>query len=217
MNPFARHRTTAGRYLRSHWVWAISAAWLIVTVSATYFMLVYSNSPGRAGSPPQYWPKASRIWHSPGKPTLVMFVHPRCPCSRASLGELALLMARCHDRVNAHVCFIQPAETATEWTQTGLWREAGQIPGVETRRDKDGCETKLFNVETSGDTVVYSANGDLLFHGGITISRGHAGDNPGRTAIQDILYNDHGGFVQTPAFGCSLFEPSSNCPPRMTQ
>ena len=37
--------------------------------------------------PPEPWPAAGALQLSTAGKTLVMFVHPHCPCTRASLGE----------------------------------------------------------------------------------------------------------------------------------
>jgi hypothetical protein len=181
-------------------------AWLGIVITGTIFMVAYSSTPGESGTPPTHWPEASSIRLDRQHPTLVMFLHPHCPCSRATVSELALLMANCDGRINAHVFFLQPAEMPADWHETDTWRETKRIPGVLVHQDDDGREARLFNAETSGDTALYDPHGNLLFHGGITIARGHSGDNPGRDAIQDLIFGKTTLQTNTPAFGCSLFE-----------
>jgi hypothetical protein len=77
---------------------------------------------------------------------------------------------------------------------------------VTVQRDDAGREARLFGAETSGDTRLYSATGELMFHGGITIARGHSGDNPGRDALEALLFGKPAGATKTRVFGCSLFE-----------
>jgi hypothetical protein len=128
------------------------------------------------------------------------------------VGELAFLMAHCQGRVAVHLFFLQPAEMPSNWTMTDLWRDAARIPGVTVHRDDAGREARLFGAETSGETALYDAEGSLLFHGGITNSRGHSGDNPGRDALQALLMGGPAHLSKTPAFGCRLFEckPADN-------
>jgi hypothetical protein len=171
-----------------------------------FLMLAYANSAGPAGSPPAHWPQSSQVPLNGKLPTLVMFVHPQCPCSRASVGELALLMAHCQQRVDAHVLFLQPRGMPSDWAQTDLWKEAERIPGVSVQPDQEGREARLFDVATSGDTALYDARGVLLFHGGISIARGHSGDNPGRDAMQALVLGTAAERTNTPVFGCSLFD-----------
>ncbi len=181
-------------------------AWLATVVTGTFLLLAYSNAPGKPGSPPENWPQSSQVPHDKERPTLIMFMHPHCPCSRASIGELAEVMAHCQGRVSAHVLFVRPAEMNPDWVLTDTWRTATNIPGVSVSRDDAGREARLFGVETSGDTVLYDAKGRLMFHGGVTISRGHSGDNPGHDTVQALLLGETVPQTNTPTFGCSLFE-----------
>jgi len=184
----------------------ITLFWMGLTVWGTIAMTSYSLKTGVTGSPPAEWPGASKIVHSADCPTLVMFVHPRCPCSDASIGELALLMAHCKGRVNAHVLFVKPSGRTTNWVLTSMWREASQIPGVDVARDDVGREARIFGAATSGDVALFDSRGRLRFHGGITAARSHSGDNTGRDAIQALILDGTSAVTQTPVFGCDLFE-----------
>lgn len=180
--------------------------WLALVVGATALMVRYSNTPGEADVAPRIWPKETRIRLDSGRPTLVMFAHPHCPCTRASLNELARLLTRVPDRLNSYVVFLKPDETPSDWDKTDLWRTASTIPGVIVLSDNTGAEARRFHAATSGQTVMYSAAGTLLFSGGITLARGHEGDNPGRTALQDLVLTGHSNQTNAPVFGCGLFE-----------
>jgi len=46
----------------------------------------------------------------------------------------------------------------------------------------------------------------LVFSGGITQSRGHAGDNAGENAIISLINTRAADQAKTPVFGCSLTE-----------
>jgi hypothetical protein len=70
--------------------------------------------------------------------------------------------------------------------------------------DIDGREARHFQAFTSGQTLLYSSEGELLFSGGITIARGHEGDNSGRLAIESLLANSAAEVRQTPVFGCPI-------------
>ena len=184
----------------------VAVAWLSAIVVGMVVIIDRSNSPGHSRTPPAHWPTRSQIPRDKNNPTLIMFAHPRCPCTWASLGELELLLAQCPGRFSAHVMFIRPAGTAEDWADTRLWRKAAAIAGMNVHRDETGVEARRFCSETSGHTVLYDERGRLLFQGGITGSRGHSGDNPGRTAITAISRNEIAHLLGTPVFGCSLFE-----------
>jgi len=180
--------------------------WLAVVCGATILMTRYSNTPGSGGPTPVAWPADSKIPLDNNRLTLVMFAHPHCPCTRASLGELERLLAQVPGRLNAHVVFLKPVDTAVDWEKTDLWRTASSIPGVSVYVDNAGTEAHRFHSETSGHTLLYDQAGNLRFQGGITFARGHAGDNPGRTAIQELVREGHSNQIKTPVFGCALFE-----------
>jgi len=147
----------------------------------------YGQTPGADGAPPLQWPSDSLIWQASDEAALVMFAHPHCPCTRASLGELSLLMTRCRGLLTAHVLFVKPEGTPENWEKTDLWEEAVAIPGVEVVCDTEGAEASRFGIVTSGQTVLYDSEGRLLYSGGITATRGHRGDNAGRSAIVSLL------------------------------
>ena len=171
----------------------------------------YENDPGIAADAPARWPADSLLKPASGGATLLMFVHPHCPCTRASVGELALLMARCQGRLNAYVLVIRPKEFSADWEKTDLWYSAAAIPGVTVAEDEEGAEAQRFHAATSGQTLLYNLEGILQFSGGITASRGHSGDNAGRSAIVSLLEEGSANQAQTLTFGCSLFATNSDC------
>ena len=68
-------------------------SWLLVIVFGLWILWGYENSPGKAGAPPRQWPAVSKIEPARDHPTLVILAHPHCPCTRATIGELASIMA----------------------------------------------------------------------------------------------------------------------------
>jgi len=171
----------------------------------------YENSQEAEQAAPLRWPAESLTNLVSNRPTLVMVVHPQCPCTRASIGELALLMARAQGLVSANVLFFKPAGFPEGWEKTDLWSSAENIPGVTVVCDEGGIEARRFNQKTSGAVVLYDPNGRLLFTGGITGSRGHSGENDGRTAIVALLIGEVAKRTQTPVFGCSLVDEYDLC------
>lgn len=163
----------------------------------------YENTPGRVGALPRVWPK-SQIERSSDRPTLIMLAHPHCPCTRASVGELAQIMARIQGKVTAYVLLVKPKEAGRDWEDTDLRRSAEAIPGVQVLLDPDGVEARRFGAETSGHTQLFGLDGKLLFSGGITASRGHGGGNAGERAIIALVNNQAPARTETLVFGCAL-------------
>jgi hypothetical protein len=162
----------------------------------------YDAQPGAGLTAPSDLPADAPLSAAPTLARLVMLAHPRCPCTRASLAELARLMAQADGRLSADVFFVQPAGTADDFVDTDLWRAAAAIPGVRVWRDRDGRAAARFGADTSGEVVLYDAAGRRRFQGGITAARGHEGDNLGRAAVLAALDGDTPD--DTPVFGCGL-------------
>jgi hypothetical protein len=171
-------------------------------------LLNYESTPGGIGLAPVNWPSTSQIERPTDRPTLIMLAHPRCPCTRASVSELAQVMVRMQGKVYAYVLFLKPQSSGVEWEDTDLRRSAAAIPGVKVLSDVDGVEARRFGAETSGHTLLFGRDGHLLFSGGITEARGHAGDNAGEHSIESLVNNQAPARTATFVFGCSLADRS---------
>lgn len=191
---------------------AVGALWLFMISTGVGVLWDYESTPGVAAAAPDRWPDGSRIKRASDRATLVMLAHPHCPCTRASIGELSRLMTQAQGRVTAYVLFVKPPNSADGWEQTDLSASAAAIPGVSVVRDDEGVEASRFHAATSGQTMLYDTGGKLLFSGGITSARGHAGDNAGRTAIVSLLTAGGAGQQETPVYGCPLFAGATGCP-----
>jgi len=188
-----------------------AVGWLILVAVGLWVLSGYENTPGIAAAPPVQWPVDSQIQRAPNQDTLVVLAHPHCPCTRASIGELASIMAHSQGRLAAYVLFIKPDGVADGWETTDLWQSASRIPGVQVIQDSDGREARRFHAATSGQAILYDSEGRLLFTGGITASRGHSGDNEGRSAIVSLVNAKVTDRRETHVFGCPLFDPQSEC------
>lgn len=184
---------------------AVGVLWLLMIGTGIWFLKNYESGPGDVAAAPERWPVSSRLRRAEDRPTLVMLAHPHCPCTRASIGELSRLMTQARGRVTAFVLFVRPPNVADGWEQTDLLTSAEAIPGVTVVSDDKSAEADLFRAATSGQTLLYDAQGALLFSGGITSARGHAGDNAGRAAIVSLLTASESVRRETPVYGCPLF------------
>jgi hypothetical protein len=182
----------------------LGVTWIAAVASGLGVLMRYESTPGRVGIVGKSWPAASTILQSGTHPTLIMLAHPHCPCTRASIGELAQIMADTQGKLNASVLFLKPPGTGSDWDDTELRRSAAAIPGVTVLTDADGTEAARFGATTSGHTLLFDRTGALLFSGGITASRGHAGRNDGESAIIAAVNGKRSDRARTPVFGCSL-------------
>lgn len=186
--------------------WMAIGTWIVAVGGGFVWLTKYQNAPGAPAQAPASWPTASAIPHAPDVPTLLVFAHPRCPCTDATMGELRRLMRHVAGRVQVHAVFPQPREMGDAWTEASLWHDATSIPSVRVWRDRAGRETDRFGAATSGQVLLYDTTGALRFQGGITGSRGHEGANAGRMALRSILTDATPARTETFVFGCPLHE-----------
>ena len=204
MYPLMFSKTTPQKTLL---VCAVSA-WLLLALFALGWTEKTDGLAGRAAHPPVrlqtvHLQKLALAALDPSKPTLIMLVHPQCPCSRASLTELNRLAALRPNKANLCVLFLRPAGCPEAFADTDLRRQAQAIPGALVATDDKGDAARRFGAATSGETVLYAADGRLLFHGGLTGSRGHEGDNPGLSAVTAWLRGEAAP-AAAPVYGCPM-------------
>jgi hypothetical protein len=185
-------------------LFVLGGAWALALAAGSLVLLQHENTPGPATATANRWPADSHLVLDSDQPTLVLFAHPRCPCTRATLEQLGRLLSHCRGRVRASVLFYQPAGASEDWARTDLWSSAAANPGVAVAADVEGAEARRFGVRTSGHVVLYAPDGRRLFSGGITGSRGHAGDNAGHSALLALLTGAGSDTVEFPVFGCGL-------------
>jgi hypothetical protein len=183
---------------------AAGAFWLLCVALGFLILAQEEFTPVKASPQVALFPRSSALQLDSDKPTLVLFAHPHCPCTRASLRELDGLLAQTQNRVSAIVVFTIPDGVPAGWEKGDLWNAAVTIPGLRVIRDLGGREAHQFDVQGSGHVLLFASSGKLLFSGGITATRGHEGDNVGLTAIVSFILHGHASVSQTPVFGCSL-------------
>ena len=181
------------------------AVWVIASGGGFLWLLSSSATPGATSTREPAWPAESRIIPDSARANLILLVHPHCPCSRATVAELSEIMARCEGLVTAHVLFLKPSQMPDGWEVSDLWHRAASITGVHVGTDEEGREARRFGALTSGQVVLYDRQGCLKFSGGITIARGHHGENAGRQAIVDWLTRGTPERSSDVVFGCPLF------------
>src|SRR5438132_535294 len=98
------------------WAFCIGWGWMLLSQ--------YENTPGQAQEPPSRWPSTTKIPTTLGLPTMVIFLHPYCPCSRATLAQLSLIMAHVQNKVKTQVVFVKLPDFSQDWVKTTLYNSA---------------------------------------------------------------------------------------------
>jgi hypothetical protein len=180
------------------------ALWTLALAAGFRLLVEYELKAGPVAQSSAQWPATTRLPFDPERANLVVFAHPQCPCSRASMAELAAIITRCPDQLHVTVCFLRPDREADEWTHSSLWRTAQAIPGVRVLADHEGRVAGEFGAVTSGQAFLFDRHGRKIFSGGITGARGHEGENRGRNAVIALARGETCDTTTTPVFGCSL-------------
>lgn len=181
--------------------------WGVVVIFGFSILLKYSNTPGESAISTIAWPKTSLLTKDANRSSLAIFVHPQCPCSKATIGELERLVPHIYNQTNINVVFYKPQSKTESWVKGSLWQKAASIPHVNMIIDNEGSEAIKFGAKTSGQTFLFSQDEKLVFSGGITPSRGHMGDSLGRAAILSFVLDGNTKISSAPVFGCSLVRP----------
>lgn len=185
------------------------AVWGLLVGIGFFALFIFDTAPGDSSPAPAEWPQHTSAMREPGKFSLVMFLHPRCFCSNASLYELSKLVTRYDERLSATVLFYVPETRDTTWITSPAWVTARAIPGVTVSADASGREAAHFGGLTSGAVVLYDPRGKLVFSGGITATRGHIGDNAGSAAVAALL-DGHDAMPRSPVFGCHITDSGTS-------
>jgi hypothetical protein len=197
-----RMRIPLPRAMKTSHLVGIGILWIASIAYGICAVRGYESTPGATAAAPANWPIASGIPRKIGALQLVMFVHPKCSCTRASLEELSAVLTQLPGPVSAWI--VIEDDRAPPSTGRPVDPPIAHLAHVTTMYDSQGAEAHLFGAHTSGHIVLYDAEGTLQFSGGITGARGHVGDNWGLKRL--IGAAKHPGRLATTHFvyGCPL-------------
>lgn len=189
------------------WPWYLaSVTWLAVMLAGMGALAAYSTSAGEAGQTPASWP--GQLGDRPRGWTLALAVHPRCPCTEASIRQLQRTFAMLEPppSVVAAVYEPPPGEARAEaWPrEPDAADRLRSTLGARIVRDPGGEVALAFGGFTSGHAVLFDPEGDARFRGGVTPSRSHTGPNTGTAAIRALLRGERPPAASAPVYGCPL-------------
>jgi hypothetical protein len=180
------------------------ALWLGIVGAGFCWLARYETRPGRVGEVSQTWPMASHLERDSQRWNLVMFLHPRCPCSQASLQELGELQSSHPNDLHVSVVFCKPKGVPEGWEQTATWKQAAALTDIERVSDENDVERREFGALTSGEVLLYEPSGRLRYRGGIASARGKTGLSEGRSIVESLLGGEELPRHEGPVFGCPL-------------
>ena len=168
----------------------------------------YDATAGRTASACTRWPADAPLALDPARPTLLLFAHPHCPCTAATIETLNRLLAHVAGRASVTVLFYDDPALGADWAHSSLWDDTAAIEDVAVRADPLGATARRFGAWTSGQAFLFAPDGMLLYEGGLTTARGE----PGECAALRAWLLDGDGPAHAPVFGCSLVSPADGSP-----
>ena len=186
--------------------------WLFAVLESSIFLTSYqlrSDQPGVVAS----WPSASKIKRTHDSEHLLLFIHPKCVCSHATIDQLKQVLPLSPNDCQFSVAVYCPDGKSQSWLETRLADTIADLKPDEIRLAVDGYEAQQFGVTTSGHLLHFDNNGSLKFSGGITSSRGHRGDCIALKSLKKTLSRKsvhHSQLVTFPVFGCTIRSQATN-------
>ncbi len=178
--------------------------WAALLFTGHVVLFEYEMTEGPLANSKRIFPEKSSVQLTHGRQNIILFLHPACPCSAASVDEFRDLMREGEKDSVGKVVFFMPPDQESEWSLLPLISSVKRIPNVSIVYDTNGAESDLFGATTSGHVFIYDSRGVLQFSGGITGSRGHTGDNKNFEIAKNTIIARNPKYATTPVFGCSL-------------
>lgn len=185
--------------------------WFCALLLGSVALGAYAHRPGARGAAPEAWPGAV-LGPRSERATLVVFAHPHCPCTRASVETAEELAREAEGAMDVRVVFSVPPAADDDWSDTALVRAVEASPLLEARWDRGGDQALACGAHTSGHALLFTADGRLAYDGGLTPSRGHAGSFRGTAAILDALDSAPNTPVRLAVLGCPLHDRAPRTP-----
>jgi hypothetical protein len=185
--------------------------WLLSALAAFSYINRYSTRPGAVGElPPRS--EIQRILSNNDQTSIILFVHPKCVCSDATVDELKDLLSQFEKKQQpqVYVQFYYPADKTPEWAkESDLYKKLSLFKDWHLRLDQAGGQAFAWGAMTSGYAIMVNKQGNVIFNGGLTVTRGHRGENIGKSGLKKAIsfYSELSPDtpLQGPTFGCSLF------------
>jgi hypothetical protein len=188
----------------------VIAAWAVVIAGGALAVAEHDVTPGPPAAAHLSDAAPAGLGLVSGTWNIVMFIHPRCPCSAASLAELAGLSARCGDRLHTSIVIFRPTDKPDRWVHTPTYEAATHLAGATVKFDEDAAIARRMGAFTSGQAFVYDPAGRLAFSGGMTNARDCSGDSVGVERVAALVLQTgapKGPVSHAAVFGCRIDSP----------
>lgn len=208
----------------------------LATIFGWYQLARFSVTAGeQAAAPAQFPANLSASSNSPASqvvsrlaphiPLLLVFVHPRCSCTPATLEQLDTVLSSVPVPVQVDLVVYNSRalddtpnlDRLREQTDAAIHNQSAPLGGfvnplhypAQLVPDTNGLLARRFGAATSGEVVLYSPDGRLLYQGGITPMRAHIGRTPASDALRTALTTGKPQSKTFSVFGCPIFSLQS--------
>jgi hypothetical protein len=195
------HRRDAVRWVAAPFA---MAAWMAMVAAGFRALEAYEGTPGATGRAPPDWPEGSALGFVPRLPNVVMAVHPRCPCSRASLDLLAEIAQSAPSTSSIRLLIFRPEGTGLGWAGETCPPMLEPMWGAIRVDDPGGREAARFGLATSGAVAAFDAAGRLRFLGGLNARRGRVVPSGGAEDVASVLAGREPIRRAAAVFGCAM-------------
>lgn len=183
------------------------AVWVLLAVAGLGALSLYGFTGSLPARAALQWPSNGLLALDPARPTLFLFLHPRCPCSSASITELDRVLSQSSGDFRTYAILTVPPGVDEDWEAGRNLEAAKLLPETTVVFDRGGALARSFGARDSGTLLAFAPDGAHLFAGGLTVSRGHEGESLGSLALQDLAAGVTPRQVASPVFGCPLLGP----------
>ena len=188
--------------MRPYWHVVAMVLWFCCVMAGWYALTRHSTAAGLPADAPSE-SQASPEGH------LLVFAHPKCPCTPATLRSLARLLPNAATSPKVTVFVMVPASAdQAVWARDAVTQISRVLPHSTILADPGGETAQRYGVRTSGQILYYTSAGVLAFEGGITPGRGHEGRSTTQHRLLDALATNTPADPPSPVFGCALHNRS---------
>lgn len=214
MNEPKRTATRSGR--RSViWLCVAGVGWCVLLADGWARLYSYTYRPEATERAASDWPGGVSLGPSATGFRIVVFVHPLCPCTQATLQELDETLVRIPNDVSVVAVPVTCGLSPTDMASSRIIARLQRIPRVTIHPDPDGELRRRFGARVSGEVFAFAGD-RCVYHGGLTPGRGHQGDFAGQRRLEGLAAatgrlrgRPTEACCEAPVFGCRL--PGDDC------
>lgn len=181
----------------------VFGVWLVLILAGTQVLTSYSNYRVDRPQSATYDHLSLARYVKKARYSLILFLHPRCSCSRATLHELSKVLRKSTNSPRVTIVMYCPNGKPDAWIEGPNDRLARKLDPHEFVIDA-GQLFQQNGIVDSGHVLCFDRSGTIRFSGGVTGSRSHEGSNQASAALRRILNGEGESCIEFPVFGCSI-------------